>query len=120
MKNSFEEIVIPNFVFEDGSQSTFIGYLRSREPGKNRSEEYWRVFDDRGHYYSVYLDKRKKPSENRATLFLEKRAYKYKLLRFGTFDCKVNPKNGHLLVPHECTDEGCKSGVILFAKAGAH
>lgn len=119
MKNSFEEIVIPNFIFEDGTQSTFIGYLRSSEPGEHRSQEFLRVFDDRGHYYSVYLDKRKKVSRKKPTLFIEKKAYKYKITKFGTFDCKVNPENGHLLVPHECTDASCKTWIILFAKAGA-
>lgn len=116
MKNSFEEIVIPHFIYEDGSQSAFTGYVRDRESG-GRSEEFLRVFDDRGHYYGINLDKRRDSNQKRPTLFIEKKAYKYKIDTFSTFDCKVNPYNGHLLVPHKCEDSSCKVMTILFGGA---
>ncbi len=115
--NGFEKIAIPNFVFEDGSEDLFIGSLRSYESDVEKNKGCVRFFDEEGNYYSILFDNRAAKKLKRPTFLIGSKAHHYRIVGTYRCSCRVNPDNGHLLVPHNCDDQSCKTKLILFGSA---
>lgn len=113
----FEKIGIPKFIFEDGTQGVFVGVLRSYESNIDTNKDQIRFFDNRGHYYAITFDNRACKKLKKPTFIIESKYYFNKIVGMHTMGCKVNPDNGHLLVPHDCNDKSCRAKVILFGRS---
>jgi len=99
MKTKFKKVIVPEFIFTDGSLGVFNGFDRDCYPeGLELPPEWiWKLglFDVDGNYFVVELDTRKKLKK--PTIFHDEKPYFYPIVNFFTIDCKVNPKNGHLI-----------------------
>lgn len=108
MKNGFAQIIIPEFIFTDGSVGIFSGFDRGSYPFDGDVPPKWLwemgVFDTQGNYFKIEVDTRKAKKTKTVTFILGGVAYYHSIHSFATILCKVNPKNGHLL-PHDSCEE---------------
>ena len=115
---AFPRIIVPNFIFTDGSEGVFVGYDRKCCPdgGEDLPKYVWDmgVFDDEGTYFKIRIDSRKSKRETQVTFILDGVAYYHPIIRFWTIGGKVNPQNGHLL-PHEGCRE-CEDFLLMNAQ----
>ena len=99
MKSKFKKVVVPKFIFTDGSLGVFSGFDRNCHPegSENPPEWIWTLglFDVDGNYFVIELDTRKKLKT--PTIFHDEKPYFHPIIKFSTIGCKVNPKNGHLI-----------------------
>ena len=108
------KIIIPNFIFADGSTGTFTGYDRGRlglifingtiKMESSRSLWKMNVYDDQptrfgGNYFVIDIDTRKKSQSKEVTFILDGIAFYHPITNFATYNAEVNPENGILLMP---------------------
>ena len=107
--NKFDKIIIPEFIFADGSMGIFDGYDRKCCPddGRERPKWLWKIglFDIDGNYFGIEIDARRSERKKTITYILDGKAYYHPIVRFLTYGGKVNPLNGHMV---HCKCEICR------------
>ena len=102
-KYKFEQVIIPEFIFTDGSVGTFVGFNRGCYPcdGVEYPKWIWQMglFDAEGNYFKIKIDERKSKLRKKVTFICDGTAYYHPITKFYTIGGKINPENGHCL-PH--------------------
>lgn len=118
--DKFKMIVIPDFEFEDGSKRTFTGFDRTCTPDDGVENSYiWKigVFDSRGMYFTVYIDKRKKHRKKNVTFIYDGKPYYFPILEFVCWGTTLYPENGHGV---SCQCEVCKPKSLISSVEVRH
>jgi hypothetical protein len=106
----FPKIVIPEFVFTDGSVGVFSGFDRQYSPADPSERPKWiwtmGIFDHQGNYFYIEIDTRKSKMKKTVQFIVDGEAYYHPINGFYALNIKINPLNGH---SNSCSCNQCNS-----------